>query len=459
LPADRWAIVTSAPRALAMRRLQATGLPLPQWVITSEDVDHGKPAPDCFLLAAKRLGVPIGDCLVFEDAPAGVAAAEAAGASVVVVTATHTQPLATPHRTVKGYDGLVVAPEARGWASGTISSRPGGSHRGDPDLTFDGKREVRYGLVGTGSIADHAHAPALDAATNSCLCSVLGRSCDRAEKFARKHHARGPKPATCSLGEFLDDEALDAVIITVPDRLHFEYAKAALEAGKHVLIEKPMVTTAVDAQALVDLARRQGLILGVGYHLRFHPGFRLVRQMIVDGHIGELRHILAQWTFYRPTDDEWRAKSALGEWWSLAATGSHCRDLCHWLTSATGRSRVDLKAIVTNNVFSGPNDESAAVIASYTGGCTAMITSSVLFDAPTIFNVYGEKGCIEAKGMLARRSTTPFLLNGEAREYPSEDPYQKQVVAFSQAIVHGGAFESDGVVGSHGVNDLLSIVQ
>jgi predicted dehydrogenase len=329
----------------------------------------------------------------------------------------------------------------------------------DPDLTFDGKREVRYGLVGTGSIADDAHAPALDAATNSCLWSVLGRSCDRAEKFARKHHARGPKPATCSLGEFLDDKALDAVIITVPDRLHFEYAKAALEAGKHVLIEKPMVTSAVDAQVLVDLARRQGLILGVGYHLRFHPGFRLIRQMIVDGHIGELRHIVAQWTFYRSTDDEWRAKSALGKWWSLAATGSHCLDLCHWLTSATGRSRVDLKAIVTNDLFSGPNDESAAVIASYTGGCTATITSSVLFDAPTIFNVYGEKGCIEAKGMLARRATTPFLLNGEPREYPGEDPYQNQVVAFSHAIVHGGAFESDGVVGSHGVNDLLSIVQ
>jgi sugar-phosphatase len=114
LPAGRWAIVTSAPRALAIRRLEATGLPLPLVVITSEDVDQGKPAPDCFLLAAKRLGIPIGDCLVFEDAPAGVAAAEAAGASIVVVTATHTKPLATPHQTVKGFDGLVAAPEAAG---------------------------------------------------------------------------------------------------------------------------------------------------------------------------------------------------------------------------------------------------------------------------------------------------------------------------------------------------------
>jgi predicted dehydrogenase len=319
-------------------------------------------------------------------------------------------------------------------------------------------REIRYGLVGTGSIADDAHAPALAAATNSCLWSVLGRSSDRAQIFAGKHQARGPKPAYSSLDEFLGDEALDAVIITVPDRLHFEYAKAALEAGKHVLVEKPMVTTAADAQVLVDLARRQGLILGVGYHLRFHPGFRLIRQIIVDGQLGELRHILAQWTFYRPTDDEWRARSALGKWWSLAATGSHCLDLCHWLTSATGRSRIDLRAIVTSDVFFGPNDESAAVIASYTGGCTAAISSSVLFDAPTIFNVYGEKGFIEARGMLARRSATPFLLNGEARAYPDEDPYRNQVEAFSRAIVHGGAFESDGAAGARGVHDLLSIV-
>jgi predicted dehydrogenase len=331
-----------------------------------------------------------------------------------------------------------------------------------PDAKIAGgaseQREVHYGLIGTGSIADDAHAPALAAAANSCLWSVLSRSFDGAARFASKHHARGPKPACASLGEFLDDKTLDAVIITVPDRRHFDYAKAALEAGKHVLVEKPMVTTSADAEALVDLARRQGLVLGVGYHLRFHPGFRLIREILVEGHIGELRHILAQWTFYRPTDDEWRAHQALGKWWSLAATGSHCLDLCHWLTSATGRSRIDLKAIVTNHVFAGPNDESASVIASYTGGCTAAITTSVLFDAPTIFNVYGDKGFIETRGLLARRSAAPVFLNGEAKAYPNEDPYQNQVAAFSKAILHGGAFESDGASGARGVDDMLSIV-
>ena len=106
LPPERWTIVTSAPRELALRRLEAAGLPVPPQFVTSEDIPHGKPAPDCFLLGAKHLGVNPKQCLVFEDAPAGIAAAEAAGASVVVVTATHTHPFTGSHATLPDYTGL-----------------------------------------------------------------------------------------------------------------------------------------------------------------------------------------------------------------------------------------------------------------------------------------------------------------------------------------------------------------
>jgi len=80
-----WAIVTSAPRTLAEVRLRAVNLPIPQVMITGEDVQRGKPDPQGFLLAAQRLGVRIDECLVFEDSPAGVAAAKAAGADVAIV--------------------------------------------------------------------------------------------------------------------------------------------------------------------------------------------------------------------------------------------------------------------------------------------------------------------------------------------------------------------------------------
>jgi len=80
-----WAIVTSAPRALAETRLRAVGLPIPQHFITAENVQRGKPDPEGFLKAAELLGVPIAECLVFEDSPAGVAAGKAAGAHMVIV--------------------------------------------------------------------------------------------------------------------------------------------------------------------------------------------------------------------------------------------------------------------------------------------------------------------------------------------------------------------------------------
>ena len=105
LPRERWAIVTSAPRALALRRIAAAGLPTPNVLVTADDVSRGKPAPDCFLLGAQRLGLKAGECLVFEDTLAGIQAAEAAGAAVMVISATHHQPLPTPHPIMASYAG------------------------------------------------------------------------------------------------------------------------------------------------------------------------------------------------------------------------------------------------------------------------------------------------------------------------------------------------------------------
>jgi sugar-phosphatase len=88
LPLDRWAIVTSCTRALAAVRIGAAGLPKPKHLVTSTDVQHGKPDPEPYLKGAQILGVPAADCLVVEDAPAGIRAGKAAGARVLALRTT-----------------------------------------------------------------------------------------------------------------------------------------------------------------------------------------------------------------------------------------------------------------------------------------------------------------------------------------------------------------------------------
>nr|WP_281373320.1 HAD-IA family hydrolase [Kineococcus aurantiacus] len=119
LPAGSWAVVTSCSAPLADARRHAAGLPEPAVLVTFDDVERGKPAPDCFLLAAERLGVDPADCLVVEDAPAGLAAARAAGCATLAVRTTHPEgpldadlvvPLLSGVRVSAGPEGLRVLP-------------------------------------------------------------------------------------------------------------------------------------------------------------------------------------------------------------------------------------------------------------------------------------------------------------------------------------------------------------
>ena len=120
LPVDQWALVTSAPKALAVRRMQAAGIPVPAVLVTAEDVKTGKPDPACYVLGAQRLGVPVQDCLVFEDATVGIQAGEAAGADIMVETSTHVAPMVTAHACIEQYGAL----KAERGADGLLSLSP-----------------------------------------------------------------------------------------------------------------------------------------------------------------------------------------------------------------------------------------------------------------------------------------------------------------------------------------------
>jgi sugar-phosphatase len=123
LPRERWAIVTSAPRLLAEARIAAAGLPVPEVLVAAEDVERGKPAPDPFLLGARKLGVAPADCLVFEDTLAGLRSAAAAGMASIVVTATHSHPVGTDVTAVLDYEELRAVRTSDGQLRVEITSR------------------------------------------------------------------------------------------------------------------------------------------------------------------------------------------------------------------------------------------------------------------------------------------------------------------------------------------------
>ena len=88
-PAESWAIVTSGTRAIATARMRHTGVPIPRVVVSADDVENGKPDPECYLKAAELLGISPENCVVVEDAPPGIRAARSAGMAVVAVATTH----------------------------------------------------------------------------------------------------------------------------------------------------------------------------------------------------------------------------------------------------------------------------------------------------------------------------------------------------------------------------------
>jgi sugar-phosphatase len=115
LPEHRRAVVTSGTPPIATARLRTAGFPVPRTLVTADDVPRGKPDPAPYLLAAQRLGLPPERCLAVEDAPAGIASAQAAGCQVLAVTGTApAEELAAAVLTVDGLDRVTVHVDAEG---------------------------------------------------------------------------------------------------------------------------------------------------------------------------------------------------------------------------------------------------------------------------------------------------------------------------------------------------------
>jgi predicted dehydrogenase len=318
---------------------------------------------------------------------------------------------------------------------------------------------LRVGIIGTGSIADGAHGPALMRVGGVTLWSVLSRNMTRATQFAEHHNAAAPRAAHTSLSEFLNDPFLQAVIITSPDSLHAAHILECARAGKHVLVEKPMVTSHADGIEVIKTCREYAVKLGVAFHLRWHSGHRQLHKLVVsDGELGALRHIRVQWAMQAKNDSNWRAYSDLGHWWSLAATGAHCLDLIHWFSDSPERQLLKRNSLINKQVWQGPRDETTKLGFSYSDGLTAECTTSVLFSAPTRFEIYGTKGFAICEGTLGRNGAGIISINGAPFEFGLKSPFDGEIQDFSDAVENDREPEVSGCVGLQIVDEMLAAV-
>jgi predicted dehydrogenase len=150
---------------------------------------------------------------------------------------------------------------------------------------------IGWAVVSTGRHPYQKMAPAINAAADSEIVGVVSRDRDRAESFASKHHAR---TAYVDFDEMLCDPAVDVVYLASPNFLHAQQAVKAAQAGKHVLWEKPMALTMEEAHRMVDACKKHDFRLGVGFHLRFHPGHQALREAAQAGVLGTIAFAQAQ---------------------------------------------------------------------------------------------------------------------------------------------------------------------
>jgi 1,5-anhydro-D-fructose reductase (1,5-anhydro-D-mannitol-forming) len=197
---------------------------------------------------------------------------------------------------------------------------------------------MRWGLIGTHGLVDRGGLMALREANDVELVSVLSSDSARARRFGEEH---GVETATADLDEFLAAPGLEAVWVASPTWLHHEQGKAALQAGKHVLLEKPLAIDARSAWDLVETAKQEGLLLATGYQARYVPGHRTMKRLCEEGAIGEVSVARTYYGIHRPgPPPEWRQKRETARWGALSDVGTHHIDLLRMLlgdiSEATG---------------------------------------------------------------------------------------------------------------------------
>lgn len=167
---------------------------------------------------------------------------------------------------------------------------------------------MRLGILGTSEIAFRRFLPALSKCPDITYAGVASRTPEKGKPFQDTYGGR----VYASYDALLADETIDAVYVPLPPALHFEWGKKALEAGKHLLMEKPFTTNWRDTETLLKLAKEKGLAVHENYMFLYHSQLAKIKSLIADGALGEIRLYRMSFGFPMRGQDDFRYNKELG---------------------------------------------------------------------------------------------------------------------------------------------------
>lgn len=249
-------------------------------------------------------------------------------------------------------------------------------------------KRIVAGILSYGMSGQVFHAPFLDQKTRFELRAVVERTHKRA-------HERYPEIISYdSVEALLDDEAIELVVVNTPNDTHFEYACKALEAGKHILVEKPFATSSAEAKAIFDLGRKVGKHVMVFQNRRWDSDFKLVKRIIEQGVLGDLIEFHVRFDRYRPEKShkifkETSTRAGSGVLYDL---GPHMLDQ---VLSLLGRPDHSMKITKTHRPDSEV-DDFASLILQYKTGPVVFIHANLLVANPMpAYVLHGSKGSFQ----------------------------------------------------------------
>ena len=294
---------------------------------------------------------------------------------------------------------------------------------------------VRWGVLSTAKIGVRATLPAIAEASNARLVAVASRDEARARAVASDYPGAR---ALDSYEALLDDDEVEAVYIPLPNSLHVEWTVRALEAGKHVLCEKPLGVTADEVRRIRAASERVGRRVMEAFMYRFHPQIRWTLEQLAAGRIGAVRLVRSAFVFdlhSRPNDI--RLQGALGGG-SLMDVGCYPLNFCR---AVFGGSPHEIAARVI--VPPGSSVELAMGAAlDFGDGRLGMIDSSFMLPREFFAEVVGERGRIFLPGPYTpgrAESVVRVVIGDETveRHFTGIDQYTLEIESFSASIRQG----------------------